>query len=338
MRLSEATRDFLQHMEHGVGHTYRTVVSYRSKCKLFAGWLKDQGFDDPPVDEITETMIRRHIYAQSTRKLRPRTIRCSLCAIRSLFRYLVEEGAVAENPAEKVAMPKKDAAQRRLVDSETLEKLMEATQRQHSDFRCLRDGALLGVLVYCALRRQEVLDLKVSDVNVADKSLIVQQGKGRKQRLVSLCPEVLAALREWLPVRERQGCKHDYLFTTEWRRRVGQNTLAKILEQIKAIAGLKNDPRIKPHSIRHACATRIHHNGADVVSIQKFLGHSDPKTTLIYLHTDDDRVRSIAHLASFRPNTENWEDPTRQVHGQESQKGEARRQFFQRRREVPRDR
>lgn len=299
MVLSEAIRDFGEYARHELGHTTSTYYSYVSWQRRFARWVAEQGFPDPPVHEITPNLVRRFSYALAGQKLRPRTIRGGLHAIRSMFDYLVKMGALAENPAKEVQLPKKDAAQRLLVTDDDLIKLLEATERQASEFRCMRDRAVLSVLIFCGLRRQELLDLTLQSVNLEDRSVLVQQGKGQKSRTVYLCDEALIALREWLARRRQMKCEHEYLFINERRQRVGENTLASIVEEIKAIAGFKGDPRIKPHSIRHAAATRLLRNGADIRSIQAWLGHSQLQTTAIYLHTDEEQVRKIAALSGF---------------------------------------
>jgi site-specific recombinase XerD len=122
--------------------------------------------------------------------------------------------------------------------------------------------------------KQELLDLTVPCLSLADQSLLIQQGKGNKSRTVYLCDEALDALREWLALRQKTVCTHDALFLAEDKRRFGDTIMAHMLEEIKAIAGLKDDPRIKPHSIRHAAATRMERNGADIKSIQTWLGHT----------------------------------------------------------------
>lgn len=302
MVYSEAVEDYGKHARYELGHTTSTYHSYVSWQRNFAQWLEEQGLPDPPVAQITGNLIRRYSYSLSGRKLRPRTIRGALHALRAVFHYLTEQGVIPANPALEVRLPKKDAAIRLLVTDDDLIKLLDAAKRQRSDFRCLRDQAILSVLIFCGLRRQELLDLTVQNINLNDQSLLVQQGKGQKSRTIYLCEEVLAALREWLGFRECKQYSHDWLFTTETRQRLGENSLAHILEEVKAIAGLRGDPRIKPHSIRHAAATRLLRNGADLRSIQAWLGHSELQTTSIYLHTDEQQVRKIAPLAGFFPN------------------------------------
>jgi site-specific recombinase XerD len=267
MVLSEAIRDFAAYSRHELGHTRKTNLCYLSRQRNFARWLEEQGHSDPPVHEISPELIRRYFYSLSARRLRPRTVRSAMNGIRALFAYLVHMGGLKQDPAREINLPKLDAATRRLVSDEDLRQLLEAAGRQRLDFRCVRDRALLAVLIYCGLRRQELLDLLVGSINLADQSLLVQQGKGQKSRVVPLCEEALTALREWIAMRQQMVCRHEYLFVGQGRRRVGHNSLTTIIEEIKAIAGMRGDPRIKPHSIRHAAATRLMRNGADIRSI-----------------------------------------------------------------------
>lgn len=322
MVLSDAIKDYGSYSRCELGHTESTYHSYVSWQRNFAAYLAENGLPDPPISEVTATLIRRYAYALAGRNLRPRTIRGALHALRGLFGYLVEMRAIPENPAKDIRLPKMDAATRLLVTDEDLQQLLEATSRQASDFRCVRDRAVLSVLIFCGLRRQELLDLSVQAVNVADGSLLVQQGKGKKARQVPLCVEVTAALREWVALRGKYTCGHDYLFINERRQRFGENSIAGLIEEMKAIAGFKNDPRIKPHSIRHAAATRLLRNGADIRSIQAWLGHSTLQTTAMYLHTDEEQVRKIAPLAGFKTADSSIQPPA----------GESRAAFLRRRR------
>jgi integrase/recombinase XerD len=250
-------------------------------------------------------------------------------AVRALYAYLVTMGATSENPGLDVKMPKKDAATRQLVTDDDLVKLLSAAEQQRTEFRVLRDKALLSVLIFCGLRRQELLDLTVRCVNLEGKCLLVQQGKGKKSRTIYPCRECLEALRDWLAFRATLKLPHDSLFVTMTRQRIGRTTFANTIEDIKAIAGFRGDPRIKPHSIRHAAATRLMRNGADIKSIQIWLGHSSLNTTAIYLHTDEDRARELSELAGFAGRTAGDDDPS-------SQSPPSRRMELQRRRRSAR--
>jgi site-specific recombinase XerD len=297
--LSEAIEDFREFMIHEAGYTKSTRHAYLSYIRNWARWLNESGFGDPQVTDITEAMIRRYSYGKGKQGCRPRTIRSALQGVRALLTWLHEQEAIPTNPADRIRAPKNDAAIRRTVDDGVLEQLLEAAGRQADDFRAIRDTAVLSVLIFTGIRRQELLDLEVGHVNLADQSLLIQQGKGKKSRVVPLCPKAVEALQDWMAWRTSHSVKHPYLFTDWGRRRMGDNSLTKLVREVAAIAGYKGDPRIKPHGIRHAAATRLMRNGADIRSIQQWLGHSQLETTCLYLHTDEQQIRKIAGLADF---------------------------------------
>jgi site-specific recombinase XerD len=229
---------------------------------------------------------------------RPRTVRSAFNPIRGLGEYLVQQGVLTENPSLKVTMPKKDAAIRRVVTDEEVTQLLEACERQRSDKQVALSRALLSVLVYGGLRRQELLDLHLSDVNLEEGSILVRSGKGSKSRKVFVYRECRDAVREWLNFRPAQT-DHDYLWAYDRTRRISEDGLREVVETVKAIAGLRSHKDIVPHSLRHNCATRLMKNGADVRSIQAFLGHSSINTTQMYLHVSEEQLRGIADLGAL---------------------------------------
>ena len=179
MVLSEAISDFRAYARAEPGHTSSPCYCYTSWQNNFARWLADQGLPDPPIQQIPANLVRRYSHHLTGKNDRPRTIRGALHASRSLFDSLTRNGAVPTNPAREVRLPKKDAATRLLVTDEDLLALLEAADRQASDCRCVRDRAVLSALIFCGLRRHEFLDLRIGSVNLADQSLLVQQGKGQ---------------------------------------------------------------------------------------------------------------------------------------------------------------
>jgi site-specific recombinase XerD len=353
MFVSEAIRDFVCYSQTLKGYSKSTRRCYLNRCRQFARWLAEQKhLPDLLVHEITPQLVRQYLYYLCSREarlpgdagrnappLRPRTVRAAMNALRALFAYLVREKVLdaKANPALEVELPKLDAAERLLVSDDDLARLLEATDRQRAEFRRVRDRAMLTVLIYCGLRRQELLDLRFQDLNLEDRSLLVQQGKGRKSRVIPLCQEAIAPLLEWSALRKtRARCKHDALFVTEQHQRVGERTLRHALEELKAIAGLRDDPRIKPHSIRHAAATRMLRNGADIRSIQAFLGHSQLQTTAVYLHHSEQQLRRTIDAVGLGRAEQEAEEEGRNEQGELARGREnLQSDFIQRRRRTP---
>jgi len=297
MLLREAIEDYLLYLQHEQSASKETIRTYRPSLRRFLEWVQANGHPIPTIQDITTPLARRYLYSLSEQGLRPRSRLRYWLPLRSLFRMLVEHGALKENPLATIALPKKDPAQRLLVSDEELVRVLEAAGRQRSTWRAARDQAVLAVLIFTGVRRGELINLRVGDVALMEKTLHVSNGKGGKARTIPLCDEAKSYLARWLEARPE--VQHDYLFITDEVRRLAENGLHALVETAKTIAGLAGADNIKPHSMRHAAATRLMQNGADLRSVMAWLGHSNLQTTAVYLHTDEARLQSIAHFAGL---------------------------------------
>lgn len=296
--LSSAIDVYLEYLEHEQHASRTTRYGYAAYLRRFARFVVERHQTEVAVAEVVVDDVRAYLYSLSRQGLRPRTLRTALYPVRGLFALAVERGYRPDNPAGAVKLPKKDAAVRETVSDEELERLLAGCDREPDPTRGTMLKALLAVLIFGGVRRQELLDLKVADVDLKEKRLLVRSGKGSKSRSLFLCQACVDALRAWLAVRPR--AKHDYLFLVDSRRRLGEVGLGTLIEEAKALADLRDHGNIKPHAMRHAAATRLLRNGADLRSIQQFLGHSQLQTTAIYLHTDEQQLQRISELGGFR--------------------------------------
>ncbi len=308
MTLHDCIADYLRFLRYEQGAAPTTIKAYQARLHNFQNWLTENGYPNATLDAFNVPTLRRFLYHLGGKGLRPRTIRGFFNPIRSLGAFLVANEALTENPAVKVGLPKKDAALRETVSEEEIRQLLDACERRRNPQQIALARALFSVLIFAGVRRSECLDLKLDDVNLSDGSLLVRNGKGNKSRRVFLCADACSALREWLVLRPKD-CTHSYIFAFDRNRRIHHDGLRTLLEEIKAIAGLAGHENIKPHSLRHAAATRLLRNGADIRSIQSFLGHTNLQTTAVYLHSDEERQRDIRELSALP------DMPTRQDDG-----------------------
>lgn len=300
MFFSEAVADYLTHIKHEKGLSPLTCQQYAFWLRHYTEWGKENGYPSPKVEEVlTLPVLRRYLYAKSKEQLRPRTLRSAFHPLRGLSAFLVTNGLLDEDNVKSITLPKLDAATRLTVTNGQVVSLFDACERQPTLRQITLYRAILAVLCYGGLRREELCDLRVSDVNPDDGGILVRSGKGSKSRQIYVCQEARDALREWLAIRERD-CRLDYLFMFDRGRRVHHVTIANVIEGLKAVAGLRGNPAIKPHSLRHWCATNLLRNGANLRDVQAFLGHADLKTTAMYLHTDEQQLRNIAELTAIK--------------------------------------
>ena len=224
-----------------------------------------------------------------------------LSAIRQMYRFAFEEGWRTDMPAQDVSHPKLPKPLPGTLSLDEVEAMLAAAQnhgRTPSD--ALRNACMLELLYATGMRVSELVELPVANVRGNPQVMIVK-GKGGKERMVPLSAPARAALSEWLSARDEneQGKRKKgkppskYLFpsarSNSHLTRVRAYTLIK---EIAASAGVPPE-KVTPHKFRHAVATHLLANGADLISIQTLLGHADVSTTEIYTHVVDERLKSL---------------------------------------------
>lgn len=301
--------DYLQALRVEQGAAATTQKGYTAQIRHFHTWLTANGYPEPILADFNAPVCRRFLYYLSGKGLRPRSIRSYFHPLKGFGEFLIRNGVLTDNPAKTVTLPKKDAALRKTITDEEIALLLDACRRHRSPRRVALCRAVLCVLVYGALRRSELCDLRLEDVTLPDPkdkkskgSLLVRCGKGSKSRRIYLPDEALAALKEWLALRPLH-CKHRYLFVYDVNRRLGHTSLQMLVEDLKFAAGLAGHDNIKPHSIRHWRATDLLRSGANIRDVQAFLGHSSLTVTAIYCHSSEEQLRNISELTNLRNQT-----------------------------------
>lgn len=309
MLFTDAKAGYINYLRYEQGVTDRTIITYQTWLNRYARWLENEGLKHAEIDSaLTKNMLRRYLYDLQRRggevggnPLRPRTVRSAFNALRGLGKYLVDNKAMDEDHSREVILPKRDAAQRLLVSDKEVAELLKACERQSSERDIAFDLALLSGLVYTGVRAQELLDLRICDLNRHARKLTVAQGKGQKARTVVPSKPFWTAMEAWLAEREKMNCKHDWVWAQDTSRRISYDYLLRRINDIAARAGYKGASNIKPHSLRHWFATHALRQGANAKHIQIALGHANIETTYIYLHADEQDAEVMAELTDFDP-------------------------------------
>lgn len=292
---------FLEMMAAERGAAGNTLEAYRRDLQDFVGFLQRGGHalaDAQPSD------IGAYLRALSEAGMAPASRARRLSAVRQLFKFLSSEGVVADDPALGLAGPKKGQAIPKTLSVGEVDRLIEAAHRRTENtrgrdrVRALRLNALIEMLYATGLRVTELVTLPRS-VLAGDGRVLTIKGKGGRERLVPLNQAARTALDRYLSV--GQHGEDDvapmlatrYLFASRGaeghltRQRLGQE-----LKDLALEAGI--DPeRVSPHVLRHAFASHLLHNGADLRSVQMLLGHADISTTQIYTHVLAERLKSL---------------------------------------------
>lgn len=213
-----------------------------------------------------------------------------IAGVRAFFRFLREEGYILEDPSAMLESPRLG---RRLPDVLTVEEIDAMVAALPADKEeTPRNHAIIETLYGSGLRVSELVDLRLSRVNMEEKYMIVE-GKGSKQRMVPMSDTAAELIAEYLPQRSRLDIKpgnSDILFLNRRGRALTRVMVFYIIRDAAATAGILK--KVSPHSLRHSFATHLLEGGASLRAIQEMLGHESIATTEIYLHLDRSKLRS----------------------------------------------
>ncbi|HLK59967.1 MAG TPA: tyrosine-type recombinase/integrase [Chthonomonadaceae bacterium] len=307
MTLQTAIAEYVDHVRHERRLAKTTTKQYVSWFHTFLEWLDANGYgSDPELDAFNTLVLRRYQMYKAKGGARPRTILSAFHPLRGLGQYLVTQGRLTENPCKALTMPKKDASIRHTLTDSHVTALFDACQRQRTPRLIALTRALMSILAYGGLRREEACCLRLDDVTFEKDAkgreqtgILVRSGKGGKSRRIFVCSEAGNALREWLAVREKD-CIGDWLLMQDRARRVHFKGIASLMATLAATAGMADNPAAKPHSLRHWCLTNLVKNGAGLRDVMQFSGHSDLATLQRYLHSGEEELKTIAELTALR--------------------------------------
>ena len=292
-------QSFLEAQAAELDAATNTQLAYARDLKDFAAWLERRNSDFAKASRETVEAYLSFCDAQGlSRSTRARR----LSAIKQLYRFCFEEGLREDNPAIQIKGPGRDQRLPKTLSEAEVDRLLlaaEADTKIPTDR--LRNTCLMQLLYATGMRVSELVSLPVSAAR-GDPRMLLVRGKGGKERMVPLSPPAREALRDWLCVRdaleeearETKGTPPSrFLFPS--RGKDGHVTRNWFYLKIKDLAVLGNVPaaKVTPHTLRHAFATHLLANGADLRSIQTLLGHADVSTTEIYTHVLDERLKEL---------------------------------------------
>ncbi len=282
--------------ERGAGRN--TLEAYGRDLDDLADFL---GRAKKTIATATTADLRAYLASLAGRGFKASSVARRLSAIRQLYRFLYAEGYRKDDPAAVIEGPKRGRALPKVLSIAEVDRLLErahaAAKDPRSDaerLRALRLACLLEVLYATGLRVSELIALPATAAR-RDERMLVVRGKGNNERLVPLNTAAKTAMRSYLAALAETDRAADskWLFPSFGESgHITRQHVARELKTLAAAAGIGAE-RVSPHVLRHAFASHLLQNGADLRAVQTLLGHADISTTQIYTHVLDERLKSM---------------------------------------------
>jgi len=285
--------------------SHNTLRAYRSDMGSLLAWLEQHGMTAAHLDRA---VCRQYASELAESGAAPSTIARKVTSMKAFVAFLADAGVVQQDAASGIKVPRRERSLPAVISQQEAEEVLTAADQAiedclrsgfatdfRADFRhemrseiCqrIRDRALLELLYACGLRNAEACELRLSDVR-RDQGMLIVRGKGSKTRMVPYAPSTLVIIDQWLAFRPDSRADN-LLLTTR------QNPLdTRDVRRIVMAAGKRVGIEIHPHSLRHACATHLMEQGADIRMIQELLGHASITTTQIYTRVSETQLKAV---------------------------------------------
>ena len=277
---------FLSSLRLEKGLSENTIKAYSNDCQAFKKWLfLNQRCD--PMDS-TESDIENYLKYLKGVNLSNSTINRKLSSLKHFFNYLSKTKLLKFNPVVNISGPKKIMSLPKSLSIIDVNSLIDAPDC--SNFIGLRDRAMIELLYATGVRISELINLEYSNIDL-NRSLIKVMGKGGKERMIPFGDDALSWLIQYIEFRRKNNLSlnsRDFFISQQGKKITRQAFWHRIKIYLKA-SGLSMD--VSPHTLRHAFATHLLNNGADLRSVQMLLGHSDLSTTQIYTHLKNKQLK-----------------------------------------------
>ncbi len=316
--MKEIIEKFIGYLRYERNASPETVDDYGGDVRLLEEFLSPPGAATLPLEEVDHRVIREFVSWLYDRNLQKVTVARKLSALRTFFKFCVREKYTRTNPAALVSTPKLPKLVPRVQTAEEINDFLDglpggatartlparkksgtnAAPRANAKAQLMprRDRAMIELLYACGLRVSELVGLDLGSFDTAGQMLRVL-GKGRKERVVPYGGKAQEALEAYWPVRDRiLGEAHgtpnaEAVFLNPWGGRLTDRAVRYILKKYCQLAGSNLD--LHPHSLRHAFATHLLNDGADLRAIQELLGHASLSTTQRYTQTSIRQLMAV---------------------------------------------
>jgi len=274
--VEKALADFLQHLreKNASVHTIKAYAGDLENFALYAGFRTWK-----QIDHIAVRGFLSQLYEKGLSKT---SVARSLAAVRSLYRWLAQEGVVDSNPAKLVATPKLPKKLPRVPTIEEMNSVLDGKMPETASFP-ERDRLMLELLYGCGIRNSELTGINLDDIRMSAEAILIR-GKGKKERYVPFGETARNALASYLPARQAVLAEirrnSNALLVNQRGGRLTTRSVGRIIKKIAVSKGLS--PDVHPHTLRHAFGTHMLEEGADLRAIQELLGHERLATTQRY--------------------------------------------------------
>ncbi|WP_172915663.1 tyrosine-type recombinase/integrase [Capnocytophaga canimorsus] len=293
-------RSFINYLLIEKKYSQHTAVAYEKDIRAFEEYLYQGVFREEGLLSVKTQQIKSWIAFLSQQHINFKTINRKLSALKTFYGYLQKSEQITENPFRKIVALKTQKNVKLPFTKEEIQEVLSQFEGE-DDFEAVRNRAIIELFYGTGIRRSELMQLKLQDVDFLNRQLKVL-GKRNKERILPMLPQVIDALKKYLVKRQQIVKTNDieYLFLVKSGEKIYPSLVYKIINTYFSAVATRVDK--SPHILRHSFATHMLDEGADLNTVKEFLGHSSLAATQVYTHSSLKQLKQQYAMAHPRAN------------------------------------
>lgn len=288
-------REFIEHLQFEKRYSLHTIDAYNNDLQQWLHYIEKE-YEINTISQVSAPIIRSWLVSMMESGISARSVNRKITALKSFYRFAIRAGHVQENPMLKVSSPKTPKKLPVYVEAQKLDQLLDNTAFPEG-FEGLRDRTILELLYGTGIRRAELLQLQIRDIDLRNNQIKVT-GKRNKQRVVPLFPELAEVISQYLALRNTIPGDSDALLIREDGTEMYAGLIYRIVK--KYLSLISSHQKRSPHVLRHSFATEMLNNGADLNAIKEILGHANLSATQVYTHNTIEKLKKAYDKAHPR--------------------------------------
>lgn len=286
MDIEILTDQFYDYSKYMKGLSKTTLKNYRDVIPYFC-----RSIDATNIEDINEKNVRQFFITGRTEKYwKPKTFISYHNVLLIFFRYCIDQGFMTENFIDSIECPKIPKSLPKKIPTNDALRLLEIIMNYPftNNFLRYRNHAIFSTFIYTGLRKSELLNLKVMDVDIDNRTIFVRNGKGAKDRILPMSHTLASRLKKYIQERKKKNKTCPEFFASNNKNQgFTDSGLRHLTKELKSVSKIQ----FTIHRLRHTFATLMIEGGCDIYSLSKMMGHSDISTTTIYLSTTAEHLR-----------------------------------------------
>jgi integrase/recombinase XerC len=289
---------FIIYLEKVKKYSEHTAISYKNDLQQLSDFLSIN-YELKDISKCNHMMIRTWVVHMSKEGITPRSINRKLSTLNTFFKYAIRNGLATKNPLKKVVAPKVGKRLPSYVMAHDMPKVLRV-EVSENDYTKARNEVIIFMLYITGMRRSELLNLKISDINMQRKDIRVI-GKGKKERIIPISIDAIQKIKSYINIRQEHfeaiPIEDNYFLLSGRGKQMNPRSLYAIVN--RQLQGANSAEKKSPHVLRHSFATHLLNEGADINVIKEILGHANLAATQVYTHNSIERLKDI--YKTFHP-------------------------------------